>query len=131
MTALSTLARLLGIRPELAEDAIRSERAAKVALTRRSLMLSAGAMAAGTVFSFGAPMSVFEYVDWKMKSEGLVLTSGKAEDLIELPRNVSDWAKVTLVCGPRMLETGRIRSTMPLSLGPGQTLEFELSRLVL
>jgi hypothetical protein len=52
MTALSTLARLLGLPVRLAEDALHSERAARLALSRRSLFLGAGAMATGSVFSF-------------------------------------------------------------------------------
>lgn len=52
MSALATLARLLGVRPELAEDALHSERAARAALTRRNLIAAAGAMASGAAFGF-------------------------------------------------------------------------------
>lgn len=55
MTALATLAKLLGVRQDLAEDALHSERAARAVLTRRSLLAAAGAMASGTVFGFGSP----------------------------------------------------------------------------
>jgi hypothetical protein len=50
MTALSTLARMLGVRRDLAEDALHSERAAKAVLSRRSLFAAAGAMASGAAF---------------------------------------------------------------------------------
>ena len=51
MSALQTLARMLGVAPRLAEDARFSERAARAALSRRNLFAAAGAMAAGTVFA--------------------------------------------------------------------------------
>lgn len=54
MTPLAALARMLGIKPELAEDALHSERAARAVLTRRNLFAASGALAAGSVFSFGA-----------------------------------------------------------------------------
>jgi hypothetical protein len=62
MTALSALARMLGIRSELAEDAMRSERAARAVLSRRSLFAAAGAMAAGAAFSFGGPVADMRWV---------------------------------------------------------------------
>jgi len=53
VTALATLARMLGVRCDLAEDALHSERAAKAVLSRRSLFAVGAAMATGSVFSFG------------------------------------------------------------------------------
>lgn len=50
MSALKTLARMLGVAPRLAEDALHSERAAQAVLSRRNLFAAAGAMAAGAVF---------------------------------------------------------------------------------
>jgi hypothetical protein len=58
VSALSTLARLLGVRQDLAEDALHSERAACAALSRRGLLAAAGALATGSVFSF-APAGVW------------------------------------------------------------------------
>ena len=55
MTALSTLARMLGVSPRLAEDALHSERAAKAVLSRRSLFAAGAAMAGGSAFSFPEP----------------------------------------------------------------------------
>lgn len=46
---LESLAKMLGIRRDLAEDALHSERAAKVVLSRRNLFAAAGAMAAGSL----------------------------------------------------------------------------------
>jgi hypothetical protein len=53
--SLSALARMLGIKTDLAEDALHSERAARAVLTRRNLFAAGGALAAGSVFSFGVP----------------------------------------------------------------------------
>lgn len=50
MSALATLARMLGVAPRLAEDAMHSERAAKASLSRRNLLAAAGAMATGAMF---------------------------------------------------------------------------------
>lgn len=55
MTAFDTFARLLGIKPDHAEDALHSERAARAVLTRRNLFAAGGALAAGSVFSFPKP----------------------------------------------------------------------------
>lgn len=45
-----------------AEEAMRSDRAAKAVLSRRQLFLASGAMAAGRAFSFAAPeLEVIEY----------------------------------------------------------------------
>lgn len=59
---LDALCKLLGIREDQAEDALRSERAAREALTRRSFFGVAGALAAGTAFSFAAPVDDFPYL---------------------------------------------------------------------
>jgi hypothetical protein len=59
MTALATFAKMLGINPRIAEDALHSDRAARVALSRRNLFAAAGAMATGTAFGFAAPAKVF------------------------------------------------------------------------
>ena len=50
---LDRFAKLLGIRPDQAEDALRSERAAKHVVSRRSFFGAAAALATGAVFSFG------------------------------------------------------------------------------
>ncbi len=60
MTALSTIARMLGIRTDLAEDALHSESAARAGLSRRNLFLATGAMAAGSVFSIPDPGVLIE-----------------------------------------------------------------------
>lgn len=54
MSFLERFAQMLGVGPDMAEDALRSERAARFALTRRSFFGTAGAMVAGSVFSFPA-----------------------------------------------------------------------------
>lgn len=54
MTALRTFARLIGLsREDLAEDALRSESAARLTLSRRGLLLGGASLAAGSAFSFG------------------------------------------------------------------------------
>jgi hypothetical protein len=58
MGALATLARMLGVGAHQAEDALQSERAARAALSRRDLFAAAGALAAGSAFSFAAPQGV-------------------------------------------------------------------------
>lgn len=50
---LDRFAKLLGIRPDQAEDALRSERVAKHVVSRRSFFGAAAALAGGTLFSFG------------------------------------------------------------------------------
>ena len=62
MSALDALARLLGVRPDLAEDVLHSERAARAVLTRRSLFAAAGAMAPSAAFSFPTPGRWIYYV---------------------------------------------------------------------
>lgn len=63
MSALQTLGRMLGVRSDLAEDAMHSERAAKAVLSRRNLFAAAGAMAAGAVFvPVSAPFLAHEFV---------------------------------------------------------------------
>jgi hypothetical protein len=59
---LDRFARLLGLPPEDAEDALHSDRAARAVLTRRSFFAAAGAMAAGTAFSFAPPVDEFHYL---------------------------------------------------------------------
>lgn len=49
---LDRFAKLLGIRPDQAEDALHSERAAKHVVSRRSFFGASAALTAGTVFSF-------------------------------------------------------------------------------
>lgn len=50
---LDKFAALLGIRPDQAEDALYSERAARHVVSRRSFFGAAGALATGAAFSFG------------------------------------------------------------------------------
>lgn len=52
---LRDFARSLGLRPEDADEGIRSERAARAVLSRRSLLAAAGAMATSKAFGFAAP----------------------------------------------------------------------------
>ena len=60
MSALTTLAKMLGVAPRLAEDCLRSESAARAVLTRRNLFAAAGALAAGSVMVRGRlPLHVF------------------------------------------------------------------------
>lgn len=54
---LDVLCKLLGIREDQAEDALKSERAARHALSRRSFFGAAGMLTAGTVFSFGGSVA--------------------------------------------------------------------------
>lgn len=53
--ALTKLAGMLGVRPELAEDALHSERAARAVLTRRNLLAAGAALASGAAFSLPVP----------------------------------------------------------------------------
>ncbi len=55
MKALEVFARLIGLQTEdegVAVDALRSERAARLVLSRRALIASTAVLAAGTAFSF-------------------------------------------------------------------------------
>ena len=81
MTALSTLARMLGVRRELAEDALHSERAAKAVLSRRSLFAAVGAMVGGVAFGFGG----FERPwDWMMFADGVEVARGVTGEKIDV-----------------------------------------------
>ncbi len=60
VSALSTLARMLGLSDEHAEASIHSENAARAVLTRRNLFAAGAALAAGSAFSF-APAVEFEW----------------------------------------------------------------------
>lgn len=51
---IDTLCKLLGIREDQADDALRSERCARLTLSRRSLF--GAALCTGAAFSFGAPV---------------------------------------------------------------------------
>lgn len=55
MSALDSLAKLIGVRRHQAEDALYSERAARAVLSRRDLFAAGGALAAGSAFSFALP----------------------------------------------------------------------------
>jgi hypothetical protein len=55
LATLKDVARLFGIPTRDAEEALHSERAAKVVLSRRSFFGVAGALAAGSAFAFGRP----------------------------------------------------------------------------
>ena len=58
---LDRFAKLLGIRPDQAEEALRSERAAKHVVSRRSFFGAAGALATGAIFSFGGVVAEDAY----------------------------------------------------------------------
>lgn len=59
---LDALCKLLGIREDQAEDALKSERAARHALSRRSFFGAAGMLTTGTVFSFATPSAAAEII---------------------------------------------------------------------
>jgi hypothetical protein len=73
VTALSALARMLGVHRSLAEDALHSERAAKAVLSRRSLFAAGAAMATGSVFSFPVPAKVCAWGDLKVYFIGVLI----------------------------------------------------------
>lgn len=61
--SLTTLARMLGIKPHQAEDALHSERAARSVLSRRNLFAASGALALGSAFSFiRAPIELSPFI---------------------------------------------------------------------
>jgi hypothetical protein len=59
---LETIARMLGVAPRHAEDALHSERAARAVLTRRNLFAAGAALASGAVFSIpvALPRTTFQ-----------------------------------------------------------------------
>lgn len=59
MSALQKFARMLGLGDDQAEDALRSESAARAVLSRRNLFAAGAALAAGSAFSFAAPDPFF------------------------------------------------------------------------
>ena len=73
MTALATLARMLGVRRDLAEDALHSERAAKAVLSRRNLFAAGAAMATGSVFSFAAPARLIPWGALRVYYNGVLI----------------------------------------------------------
>lgn len=59
---LTKLAQMLGVTPEMAAEAMQSERAARASLSRRGLFAAGAALVAGTAFSFGhSPMTMHEF----------------------------------------------------------------------
>ncbi len=54
MSWRQTFAKMIGVPEHQAEDALRSERAARATLTRRNLFAGGAALAANSVFSFPA-----------------------------------------------------------------------------
>lgn len=74
--ALTKLAGMLGVRPELAEDALHSERAARAVLTRRNLLAAGAALASGAAFSLPVPEPAGQWV-W-IEIGGHWLPSGAA-----------------------------------------------------
>lgn len=60
MSALRTLASMLGVAPRLAEDALHSESAARAVLSRRNLFAAGAALAVGSALVGGPlPLRVF------------------------------------------------------------------------
>lgn len=79
--SLAALARMLGIKPGQAEDALHSERAARAVLSRRDLFAAGGALAAGSVFSF-APV-------WQPNAFMLALADVHASTWLETHRTLA------------------------------------------
>lgn len=52
MSILNEFARMVGVEPRLAEDALHSERCAKAVLSRRALFGGAAVLASGIAFGF-------------------------------------------------------------------------------
>lgn len=93
---IDALCKLLGIREDQAEDALRSERAAREALTRRSFFGVAGALAAGTAFSFAAPVDTAAAYDVRLLSYPILVCSKPGANLILDPKDfvfVNGWLK--------------------------------------
>lgn len=83
---LDVLCKLLGIREDQAEDALRSERCARLTLSRRSLF--GAALCTGAAFSFGAPaLSPLQDV-WHIPSYAEWLASEPGAGLFHAPRAV-------------------------------------------
>jgi hypothetical protein len=62
MSALSNLAKMLGVPAHQAEDALHSERAARAVLSRRSLFAAGAALAAGSLL-VGGPLPLHVFTD--------------------------------------------------------------------
>lgn len=60
MSALTTLAKMLGVAPRLAEDALHSESAARAVLSRRNLFAAGAALAVGSVL-VGGPIPLYVF----------------------------------------------------------------------
>lgn len=62
MSALLRFAKLLGVQPHQAEDALHSESAARAVLSRRNLFAAGAALAAGSVL-VGGPLPLHVFTD--------------------------------------------------------------------
>ena len=61
LAGIRELAKWLGCRDDQAQDVVKSEPSAKLAMSRRGLFRAAGAVAAGSLFSFGSePADAYE-----------------------------------------------------------------------
>lgn len=59
MSAFDVFAKMIGVRSDQADDALRSERAARATLSRRSFGAVAASLVAGTAFSFAPHEEMF------------------------------------------------------------------------
>lgn len=111
MSAMLQLSRLFGVKIGAVEDAMRSERGYRAALTRRSLFAAGAALAVGSVMSGGPiPQYVFsDGSDWVIAAHldeaygyledhsGMTRADYEnynADDLEQLP----GWAKIGILC---------------------------------
>lgn len=99
---LSTFARLLRVNPSDADEAIRSERGAKAVLTRRNLFCAAGAMAAGSVFSFPVERAILGWAYWNGKPIAAIV-DWKATIELPIPQRTPVFARVA--SGAKRLDT--------------------------
>jgi len=111
MSAMLQLAGLFGVRVDAVEDAMRSERGYRAALTRRNLFAAGAALAVGSVLSGGPiPLHVFsDGSDWVIAPNldeaygyledhsGMTRADYEhygSDDLEQLPA----WAKMGILC---------------------------------
>lgn len=98
MTALATLARMLGLEARNAEAALYSDRVARVALSRRGLMAGGACLATGAAFSFATPAATYvkhELVE--SRTYARILSRAEAErESVDIARNWLKCGSITM-----------------------------------
>lgn len=89
MSAYDAFAKLIGVRVDQADDALRSERAARATLSRRGFGAVAAALVVGTAFSFAAHEEMYRLPSSVGLPDGAMVWSFQQDSLYVFMRFLS------------------------------------------